>query len=409
MSKLFYRIGIPAEASLFTTQRDTYYGFVIRANISALYSVWTTSFIENLQKPYFIDPVTYLLAFDLECISEEGEIKKGYQKMIENYGGLVEKIIIGQGRELIPSDFRKDNKWNNQIIEDITNRVIGYQKTLGKSNLQATLDEIFLMVEKKQTGEKACIEFLIPPYFYFEDHQDPWYGINFEIAKFSYESNKNEVIYPLLLMSKTILKKKESIEKILEDYASFEGLVLWISDFDDTKEDVETLCNYGEFLTRMREKKVVMLYSGFFTCLLSKKYLEGYARNIAFGEKKDVFTQTGGGPAPQRAFYFWPTHTRVSETKIRTIFSMYPEYRCKCEHCKSFGLVETDSFFTALKNKDFKAHFMRVHLEENKLSYEELVNRLKEELRICKAIEVNDFGVSYSHLNRWLRAINEME
>ncbi|GAG86799.1 unnamed protein product, partial [marine sediment metagenome] len=53
----------------------------------------------------FIDPVSYVLALDLDNIKKEGILKKSFERLIKIYGEKIENIIIGEERELLPGDF----------------------------------------------------------------------------------------------------------------------------------------------------------------------------------------------------------------------------------------------------------------------------------------------------------------
>ena len=60
----FYRLGPTKEKELFKRHRATYDGVVVPAHIASYYAAFCAEFIGALQKPYLIDPMTYLFAGD---------------------------------------------------------------------------------------------------------------------------------------------------------------------------------------------------------------------------------------------------------------------------------------------------------------------------------------------------------
>ncbi|MFX0172054.1 MAG: hypothetical protein ACFE9L_09045 [Candidatus Hodarchaeota archaeon] len=405
-SQLYYRIGVPAERTLFENQRDLFNGFVIKANLTTLYRDWTTSFIRKLKKPYFIDPVTYLFSLGLEFISQRrGKIKKSYTKLLDYYSNEVKEILIQEGRELFPSDFLDNTEWKEDMISNFVQNVINLQKQVGRFQQQQTLIEILEIIGEDTNAEIPTLEFLIPPYFYFESSDDPWYRINLKLAEVATTYKENHDLFPLLCISKSILFEPESIERLIQDYRSFDGIVLWVSDFNELEEDRRHLGAYSEFLQRFSIKPTIVLYGGYFTSLLSKQYLTGYVRNIGYGEHRSVYAPPSGGPVPQRNFYLRSTHTKVSETKIRTLYSMFPEIRCQCGLCSSVGIQDPDEFFSTMSMNDYKAHFMFVHSIEHALSFEDQLARLNEELENCNNFNLADLNIKYQHLIRWKEVI----
>jgi len=228
-------------------------------------------------------------------------------------------------------------------------------------------------MKKPKREEKPNLEFLLPPYFYFENCEDPWYHISLHLAKTAQHFRENYRIFPVLCMSKSLLLDTNYFNKILKDYKQFNGFILWISDFNEQREDEDYLRGVLRLSKRFKEenKQVYNLYGGYFSLLLSKKYFEGFVRSIGYGESKPVEPSPGGGPLPQRRFYSSLIHTNLSESRARILFEKIPNLMCQCDICSFKETKNVDEFFSQLSNDDFKKHFIVSYYFETQMSFKD--------------------------------------
>lgn len=412
MTNLFYRIGIAKEGILFEEMTKYYYGVVINANLVTLYSKWIFSLLQKIKKPFFIDPVSYILALDLDNIKKEGILKKSFEKLIKIYGEKIENIIIGEERELLPGDFIENDKLNQNLIKEFIVKVFTFQKMVGNfPPIQTTITEILEILGKKIKIEKPNLLFLVPPYFYFDSIDDPWYKITVFLAKESIKFKENNEVYPIICMSKSIFIDSENIKKICEDYNGFDGYIIWISDLNEQKEDIKYLEGIFRLVKTfsIQEKPIIILYGEFLSLLFSKKYINGYVRNIGYGERKNVEIQAMGGPIPRRRYYLDLTHSMIPESKIRTFFSLYPNLLCKCEICSKISHKTVDEFFSNIGNSEFNKHFLAVHYNEANLSFNELKELMIKNYSMCVKYKkkIENLGIKYKHLEKWLSIIEK--
>lgn len=404
MTKLFYRIGSAAEGGYFEEMKGCYYGVVINANLVALYTNWVPIFIQKLKKPFFVDPVTYVLAFDLENIKKNGDIKKSFEKLVNSYGQKIKNIIMGEERELLPEDFTENDKWKQDLIDEFVKKVFLFQKNVCSTQLQQTLSGILEIIGKKIQPEKSKLLFLIPPYFYFDSFDDSWYKISLHLAKTSVKFKGNYKICPIICTSKEFILNQENIHKLFEDYKEFDGYVLWVSDLNEREDDKKYLVGLCDLVKTFSasKKPIIMLYGEFFSLLLSKKYISGYVRNICYGEHKNAKAALVGGPLPRRRFYLNFTHSKIPESKVRTLFSSDPNLLCRCEICSKIKHKTIEEFFNNLKDIDFNKHFILVHYSEVNLAISELKELLVQNYLLCKKKEVENLGINYEHLEKWI-------
>jgi len=404
MTKLFYRIGSVAESKIFEEMNRYYYGIVINANLVSLYSKWLPVFLQKLGKPFFIDPMTYVFAFDLENIKKNDDIRKSFEKLLTFYGSKIKRVIFDEKRELLPEDFIKKDKWNENLINDFLNNVLSLQKNLIANQFQQTLSEILDIVGEKFEIKKPNLLFLVPPYFYFDSTNNPWYHISLQLAKTAMKLEKCYKIYPIICMSKEIVLNTDEINKILKDYKEFEGCIFWISNLNEIGDDKKYLKGLLD-LTKMfsiHKKHILILYGEFFSLILSKKFISGYVRNICYGERKDVESFALGGPLPRRRYYLPFTHSKIAESKARLLFSSNPDLLCKCEICSKISHKNIEEFFGNMGDVDFNKHFMAIHFSEAKMDIDKLKNLLIKNKLLCEKMKLENFGISYKHIDKWI-------
>jgi hypothetical protein len=148
-------------------------------------------------------------------------------------------------------------------------------------------------------------------------------------------------------MSKEIIIDQNKIDRISEDYKEFDGYTLWISELNEREGDkkyLEGLNNLVKTLSA-NKKPIIILYGEFLSLLFSKKYAISYVRNICYGEHKDVETPLIGGPLPKRRYYLSFTHSKIPESKARTLFSLNPDLLCKCDVCSKIKHKTMEEFF----------------------------------------------------------------
>ena len=138
----FYRLGLTREKELFKRRRETYSGVVIPAHIASYYAKFCTEFIGSLQKPYFIDPITYIFARKLSGLQrflkdrntgrtkrdalgrkQKGDVKRSVKKIVDAYGDLISKPL-SEDRPVGVSDFS-----NDKSVSEFVARVIAFQRS----------------------------------------------------------------------------------------------------------------------------------------------------------------------------------------------------------------------------------------------------------------------------------------
>lgn len=423
---LFFRIGTVGEKEIFRLHKDNYHGIVVGAHFAAFYNDWTPTFLRKLNKPFFVDPMTYVFARDLQNIKKNGEIRKSYEKLIDWYGPPLESLLTN--RQLIPKDFLVQGKFNTALVNKIVSKTLSFQADLltPKSPSQQSLVKYAKMLEEVDMEGPKKTSFLVAPYFFFTSVYDPWYKISLRVARATRQWDADPV-YCVICASKEMLLDQSAFDKIVRDYEGFDGYLVWFSDFDEEDVSVEYLSGLRKFLHTLStlRKPIHLLYGGYFSLLLTKiiSHVSSYCRSICYGITKDVDAETPQGGGAPRRYYFNLTHTKLPESVARSFFSDHPDLLCKCEVCsaitreikeKSKTLSpgqQIGKFFDRFDFTKSRKHFVLSHSEElkdtTKRSTNKVIKELQDSYGKSEELEVKLYGVENSQLERWHKALSQ--
>lgn len=422
--KLFFRIGTVGEKEIFRLYKDNYHGMVVGAHFAAFYNDWTPTFLRKLNKPFFVDPMTYVFARDLQNIKKNDEMRKSYEKLIDWYGPPLKTLVTS--RQLIPKDFLVQGKFNTALVNELVSKSLSFQTDLSKLKTpsQESLMKYAKMLEKVETEGLKKPSFLVAPYFFFPSVYDPWYKISLEIAQAAKKLDADPV-YCVICASKEILLDKSAIGRIVKDYEDFDGYIVWFSDLDEEDDAAEYLYGFRNFLSALSrfEKPIYLLYGGYFSLLLTKliSHVSGYCRSICYGISKDVDAEMPKGGGAPRRYYFNLTHTKLPESVARSFFSDNPDLLCKCRICsairreiertsQALGRVQQiGRFFDRFDFTESRKHFVLSHFDElknvSKHTIDEVSKSLEDSYEKSEKLEVTLYGVSNSQLDRWHKAL----
>lgn len=407
-----------AEKNLFENVKTTYHGVVVSAHLASFYKVSMTTFLTSLGKPFFVDPMTYVFARDIQNIKRGDEFRKSYQKLIDWYGGKIKQLL--QQRQLLPTDFVRSKKWNKETLNIIVKKTIELQVNLLKPSgpVQQSLQKYFEIMEQK-IPKISKPSFVVAPYFYFTSISDVWYTINLQLARLTTKSTKEDV-FAVICTSKEILLDEKAMKKMSNDFKQFKGLIIWFSNLDDEKDAVEYLNGLVKLfdILERNKKPTHILYGGSFIPFLAKKFrfLQGYSRGICYGDSRDVDTEASkGGGMPVR-YYMGLTKTKLSESVARLFYSENPAMLCKCKVCSSVSNTlpkskkttasHAEEFFDKVNFLLARQHFAHSHANEvgwlSKNSKTTILKMLATNIKKVGTLNLNfKYGIQVSHLDRW--------
>ncbi|MBD3189087.1 MAG: hypothetical protein GF308_00500 [Candidatus Heimdallarchaeota archaeon] len=415
-AQLFYRYSNNNEKSFFHENKSLFEGVIAGAHIVALYEESLFDFFRILEKPLLIDPYTYVFTRSLKNIKRNNEIKKSFSYLLEQYPNSISPII--QKRQLIPKDFREQKS----LVNDFTSDTIEFQKKFFSKSVQTAISDYMAILNQEETSTLKPAG-LIAPYFYFDSQDDPWYEINIQCVKKANSIKADYQLYPVICFDKDLLLDNGAIETIVEDYKNFDGIFLWISDFDENDEPKQYLLPFGKLVRKFEEKKVPLynFYGSYFSLLLTKFGLKGYCRGIAQSEKRDIdLCIKGGGGAPER-YYIPNLHQYSSRPNLEAIMTDNPELLCKCEICekkwkKLQGNTSAQKITEFFRKFDYfsetREHFLTVHWQEKQritsLNKNEITKMIEDNIKQLENLNLKDHGININYIKSWLEVIQEL-
>jgi hypothetical protein len=349
-----------------------YYGITISAHLLSYTPTSVIQILSETKKPFFIDPMTFAFAIDLDSISRGGTIRKSYKKLVDDYGQPFSSCI--GGTKLMPFTFETTKgEIDDSKILDVCKRILSYQRN--KCQINTGFAKYEKLLRKSVTLQSLLPEFLVAPYFFASKHGSEWYRISLRFAELARTLKGSAKLYPVICISRDILFDKAQVSSIVSDYAGFDGYLIWVDNLDEENLAPEEISGLKSLVSGLSGagKPVYSLYGGYLCDLLSKFGLWGYSSGICYGEKRRVDAQGGG--AGNR--YYMPTvHVKISEDQANAFFAESDKNKslmCKCPICSEIhnalssslsSREYADLFFTQMDFLDFRRHFVNVKFQE---------------------------------------------
>lgn len=417
---LFYRLGVGADRIVLEQHPEAYSGLAINAQVAIWGKNWIGTFLGTTKKPYFIDPLTYPLAMDPALLLREENLRKSFEKLMPHYGSLA--LETGGKRRIRPRDLLEGGHLTARA-EELAERVISFQKGVFQREdrmQQSLLRYMEILEEELPFGEPPEPLFLVPPYFHAENPDDDWYRISLSLAHFSSQVFADATIRPTICVSEACLDSPRAMRRILEDYADFAGVLVWVSPFDEKRESLERLRSLKLLLDGFFESDIpwMALYGGYFALCVATSQGSGVVSGICYGESKDVQAKTTGGGFPLR-YYVPAARTKAVLATTRTFLTDHTGFVCHCGVCSGIldriGVeqLNPEAVDQYLSEFDFtlaKRHFLvnramesqRVH----ETSREEVAASLRRDYEKLRKSRSELYGIANAHLGKWAKVIS---
>lgn len=352
--RFYLRLGIPADKIFFQENKDLFYGVFMNARILESFPKSTAAFLNELGKPFIIDPDTYVFKLDPSMLKRERDlqVKRSYSELEKFYNSIITECFE-EDRPLYPSDFLDSKgKPDIQKLDELSLNVIKYEKT----RIDSLIGGLLRFIQEIN----AYPTILIPPYFDSSSINDPWFRISLELAKASVKYKDEYPLYPLICIDKSVLKSVSSINQLVKDYDfnGFDGYFVWFPDFNEDMENLNLLNGYAKLVKNLSiyRKPIIGMYGKFFSALLFYNGMSGFSSGINYWDKRSLEIAAGGPPYPR---YYVPfLHTFLPWADVTRLFSEDPSLVCQCPACKQAPLGYQPSM------EDIKRHFLFARYRE---------------------------------------------
>jgi hypothetical protein len=373
-----------------------------------------------MNRHYFVDPLTHQFQFpDSFNKNVQEELPDGTKRWTLTPKGSFTKLFKAYGSELLDSNMILSNLADRTKLKEFVSAALGFQMSAlrGKKSKKQKYDELAGEVEVLIEPEP---DFLVAPYFYFQNTSDPWFGISKTALMLAKGLCPEKAVYCALCFEKHLLFDDNALGEISMAFLKADGYLLLVSDFDEQKESATLLGKFKSFVSLLASqgKPVINLYGQYFSMLLNGK-LSGVSFGLCVNESRDVTRATQAGRITIR-FYQRTLHTKLREPQAREfIVKHIMSAGCGCGFCNdmrnlmsvntsakarlsAIGYVFTNDRGTLLA--DVIEHFLKNRFEEltfvSSNSNDVLMSSLQADA-MNASTNGYDMIVDIDHLKRW--------
>lgn len=315
--------------------RDMYYGVMAGAHMVAHIGRRFESGLARLGKPYFVDPHTYVLA---------NARKVGNGQMRGWNGSMVGRIDEANGQRslrtrlrrgpLVPRDFGVGGPAGrgSDLTVPLVKGTIGIQKGPNQSITEHMGGE-GPSTGAGGSGGAPAPEFTLAPYFYAPDTASEWFGVNERLL--SEAARQKAGVYGVLCLGQGVLGDGGAAGRIVEAYSEAGGLLVWLSEFDDTRASTSKLEQYNLLIDALADtgKPIIALHAGHYAVMLSTRIaIRGVVRGLDMNGYKDAM---GAGGPGQARYYLRQPHAHAPMEHAARALQLGRKMRCPCSPCKA--------------------------------------------------------------------------
>jgi len=305
-------------------------GIGLEAHIVELYPVAISTFLSELQKPYFLDPVLYKFG---ETFFGEYSEKRWVEVLTSEYG--LDPILTAHG-----SGFDIAHLVGNKDLRTIVSKILDYQRTR-LPNLSAEAQALSMLSGEAEAPEIKPPEFLVAPYIIINDAQS--LNATKLLARISLEQRKTgERVFVCVALARNMFTNLAEVHHVVDELRDLkpDGFLVWACDFEENREDsivldvFETLCH--DLGAIGKGTQVINLFGGYYSVVLSaRELLSGSVQGIGMSEYRDPFAAGGGG---RKRYYIPKPHQLVGVDRAYDLYNTSRDlFWCGCEDCKAGG------------------------------------------------------------------------
>lgn len=340
---MFLRFGIQRKKAFLRDARQAFEGLVLPANILLYQYRSTPSVVLLCEKPFFVDPMSYLFGQPYDVFKQR--LKKGGEAFKPSF----RRLMAGHGLDpatFIAYDYRALMKFlakSDENVATFSRNALSFQwnnvwDSIQKGQSLMSEDQVAKLSEPKFRPS-----FLIPPYFKYENGSAGNHALstvlNERILGACWEMRSEWAsIYPLVFLAREQLSAPNP-EAVLGSVRAhdFPGWCLWVDGFDErnaTQAEISALIRLIRSLSA-GSKPVVMLAGGYFSMLLSFFGVQSVCHGLGYGEMRSSFVVAGQrtGPAPVR-YYVYGLHRFLTIEDAILILRERPDLMCNCPVCR---------------------------------------------------------------------------
>lgn len=337
--KNYIRYGVHKKKNLLKDASRAFDGLAVPANILLYQYKATPGAILYINKPFFVDPMSYLFGENYEVFKKRADEKTKVVKFKPSF----EKLLIGHGfdpevfLQLNYKEIRKELVSSKKRLEQFVDACLNFQHKMVEESLKEDED-----IAKEFLTESSIVnpQFLIPPYFKFDvDEFEETYKLTNKILDYAFTVKIDNVLQPLVYVSKKVLKNKVLLTRVVNLMQNYKGagFVIWVDDFNEYTDADENLVDNLISLVKdlsKNDKSVTFLHAGYFSMLMKYFGAAAICHGPGYGESKSGAASAKGGGPPLVRYYLKEPHTFLTLERAVPLVREYPDFICRCQICK---------------------------------------------------------------------------
>lgn len=334
---------------------------VLQANLAVSATKGLSSWL-GLDKPFWIDPITYAFVANPNYLMSEQKVKRGedetrwdfkrtFRVLAERYGEPFTRLTA-ERRSLRPDDF--DPTKDAEVVQRLTE----WQLTVLEPS---DADRRYLPLARL---EPVLVTAPFFPLRRARSGEPEWLEVNLRLARETLEQHPSERVAVGVLVEESLFDDPTAFNKIFASYMGLGAQHLWLW-LDENEEESITEPRARRLREYVRTAvasgvRVHQAFAGSYSALLLSEGLSSIGYGVAYWEHKGWEPLAGGG-LPSLRFFYPPLGQRlrfldadaVNDAVVEDAAEFHQRV-CDCETCVStlkgdlanfalYGLVEVRS------------------------------------------------------------------
>lgn len=324
--------------------RELYDGILMPAHILAFFHEAVPAFLFALEKPYLVDPMTFMYQ-RMRSYSDDWGTRRSARKLADAYGGRFAEVVaeaargagtVSQGTQPGQEQDTVELLDHDDILLSLAEGCVRFQQEAVTTVVRDRVSR-YVRVEAEPTPLA-----LLAPYFHFEAVGDRWYRActRMQAAAREVAEHQGGQILPVICTDIACLEDARQRDALLADYGEWpsDEIVLWINGFRQShasRGQIGVLRSFLNQLWHHHRKWTFMLYGGYMAMLLAHEGMAAISHGILYGEDRLVRRVPPAGPPPDR-YYFPRFHDFRPMSHAVRIVEEVPGARelvCGCPTC----------------------------------------------------------------------------
>lgn len=398
---LFYQHNVQ---KFFIRHIEKFDGIIVPFSIAVSFTSGTYGFLRALlakdrSKCFALDPRSALFQHSWNRLN----IREPHRKT----AGVLDGPFISDGltRPLAPADFS-----SAETIKTVTEACIRFQSEFRVlQEEKRKLDKYRKLLGMDTIPEIENPQKFIPPYFQFQDQNDPWFEISMRCTEHAASIVAPQELTPIIHFSDWT--KFDAWPQLATTLTTLGigSAFLYPNEFKEHGADTAELLKYSEGVTSLVAGKLApqALHGGYFAVLLEKKGLSGFGNGVGYGEWRDSGYHRGG--TAEVRIYIPKLHRFLDSAAAQSLVQKDSEYfTADSDLLTEYALASKP--LTEVQLQEALDHFMESRYQEiafvrtssRDVTVAEL-SQTVDRLRHIGELEMENYGRS---LQRWLEVIS---